>query len=318
MDRRDWRGVFPAITTPFRPDHSVDHDALARHVTWMIDSGSNAIVPLGSLGEAATLTFDEKVEILRVCCDAAKGRAPIIAGIAGLATGECVALARAAERIGCGGVMALPAYVYFSDWTETRAHYSAIIGATSLSCMLYNNPLAYRTDVTATQVAELADIHDNLHGMKESSGDVRRVTAVREVLGDRLAIFAGLDDMILEAVPAGASGWIAGLVNALPEESVRLFDLAAAGQWEEATALYHWFLPLLRMDTVPKFVQLIKLVQSEVGRGSPVVRAPRLQLEGEELRGALAVIRRQLDCRPEILAPAGVAASAGRRLQIQS
>jgi len=184
--------------------------------------------------------------------------------------------------------------------------------------MLYNNPLAYRTDVTATQVAELADIHDNLHGMKESSGDVRRVTAVREVLGDRLAIFAGLDDMILEAVPAGASGWIAGLVNALPEESVRLFDLAAAGQWEEATALYHWFLPLLRMDTVPKFVQLIKLVQSEVGRGSPVVRAPRLQLEGEELRGALAVIRRQLDCRPEILAPAGVAASAGRRLQIQS
>ena len=318
MDRRDWRGVFPAITTPFRPDHSVDHDALARHVTWMIDSGSNAIVPLGSLGEAATLSFDEKVEILRVCCDAAKGRVPIIAGIAGLATGECVALARAAERIGCGGVMALPAYVYFSDWPETRAHYSAIIGATSLSCMLYNNPLAYRTDVTATQVAELADIHDNLHGMKESSGDVRRVTAVREVLGDRLAIFAGLDDMILEAVPAGASGWIAGLVNALPEESVRLFDLAAAGQWEEATALYHWFLPLLRMDTVPKFVQLIKLVQSEVGRGSPVVRAPRLQLEGEELRGALAVIRRQLDCRPEMLAPAGVAASAGRRLQIQS
>jgi len=318
MDRRDWRGVFPAITTPFRPDHSVDHDALARHVTWMIDSGSNAIVPLGSLGEAATLTFDEKVEILRVCCDAAKGRAPIIAGIAGLATGELAVEDEGEARIGCGGVMALPAYVYFSDWPETRAHYSAIIGATSLSCMLYNNPLAYRTDVTATQVAELADIHDNLHGMKESSGDVRRVTAVREVLGDRLAIFAGLDDMILEAVPAGASGWIAGLVNALPEESVRLFDLAAAGQWEEATALYHWFLPLLRMDTVPKFVQLIKLVQSEVGRGSPVVRAPRLQLEGEELRGALAVIRRQLDCRPEILAPAGVAASAGRRLQIQS
>jgi 4-hydroxy-tetrahydrodipicolinate synthase len=318
MDRRDWRGVFPAITTPFRPDHSVDHDALARHVTWMIDSGSSAIVPLGSLGEAATLSFDEKVEILRVCCDAATGRVPIVAGIAGLATAECVALARAAERVGCGAVMALPAYVYYSDWPETRAHYSAIIGATSLSCMLYNNPLAYRTDVTATQVAELADIHDNLHGMKESSGDVRRVTAVRELLGDRLAIFAGLDDMILEAVPAGASGWIAGLVNALPEESVRLFDLAAAGQWEEATTLYHWFLPLLRMDTVPKFVQLIKLVQSEVGRGSPVVRAPRLQLEGEELRGALAVIRRQLDCRPEMLAPAGIAASAGRRLQIQS
>ena len=310
--------MFPAITTPFLPDFSVDYDALARHVAWMIDSGSGAIVPLGSLGEAATLSFDEKVEILRACCDAAQGRVPIIAGIAGLATGECVSLARAAERAGCGGIMALPAYVYYSDWRETRAHYSAIIGATSLSCMLYNNPIAYRTDVTASQVAELADIHENLHGMKESSGDVRRVTAVREVLGDRLAIFAGLDDMILEAVPAGASGWIAGLVNGLPEESVRLFDLAAAGQWEEATALYHWFLPLLRMDTVPKFVQLIKLVQAEVGRGSPVVRAPRLQLEGEELRGALAVIRRQLDCRPELSVAAGAGAPTERRLKLQS
>jgi 1-pyrroline-4-hydroxy-2-carboxylate deaminase len=300
MDRQDWRGVFPAITTPFRADLSVDHDALAQHVSWMIDSGCGAIVPLGSLGESATLTPTEKVDILRTCCDAASGRVPIIAGIAGLATAECVALARSAERVGCGGLMALPAYVYYSDWRETRAHYSAVIGATSLSCMLYNNPIAYRTDVTAPQLAELAATHENLHGVKESSGDVRRVTAVRAELGDRLAVFAGLDDMILEAVPAGASGWIAGLVNALPEESVRVFDLAVAGQWEEATALYHWFLPLLRMDTVPKFVQLIKLVQAEMGRGSPSVRPPRLQLEGEELRNALAVIRHQLERRPTL------------------
>jgi len=194
--------------------------------------------------------------------------------------------------------MALPAYVYYSDWREARAHYSAIIGATRLSCMLYNNPIAYRTDVSAEQLGELADMHDNLHAMKESSGDVRRVTAVRELLGDRLAIFAGLDDMILEAVPAGASGWIAGLVNALPVESVRLFDLAAAGEWEQATELYHWFLPLLRMDTVPKFVQLIKLVQAEVGAGSPTVRPPRLLLEGDELGDALTLIRRQLERRP--------------------
>jgi 4-hydroxy-tetrahydrodipicolinate synthase len=213
--------------------------------------------------------------------------------------------------------MALPAYVYYSDWRETRAHYSAIIGATSLSCMLYNNPIAYRTDVTASQVAELADIHENLHGMKESSGDVRRVTAVREVLGDRLAIFAGLDDMILEAVPAGASGWIAGLVNGLPEESVRLFDLAAAGSGEEATALITGSRRPANGHR-PKFVQLIKLVQAEVGRGSPVVRAPRLQLEGEELRGALAVIRRQLDCRPELTVAAGAGAPTERRLKLQS
>lgn len=298
MERQDWRGVFPAITTPFRGDLSVDHDALRRHVSWMIEAGCGAIVPLGSLGEAATLTFSEKVEILRTCCSASDGAVPIIAGIAGLATAECVALARESQRAGCDAIMALPAYVYHSDWRETRAHYSAIIGATPLSCMLYNNPIAYHTDVTAPQLAELAARHENLHAVKESSGDVRRVTAVRAELGDRLAVFAGLDDMILEAIPAGATGWIAGLVNALPHESVRVFDLAIAGQWEAATALYHWFVPLLRMDTVPKFVQLIKLAQSEVGRGSPAVRPPRLQLEGDELRDALALIRRQLERRP--------------------
>ena len=279
MDRKDWRGVFAAITTPLRADYTVDHDALARHVSWLIDSGCTGIVPNGSLGESATLAFSEKVEILRTCCRAAAGRAPVVAGIAGLATGECVQLAREAEGAGCDGIMALPAYVYVSDWRETRAHYSAVISATSLSCMLYNNPIAYRTDVTAPQLAELADEHDNLHAMKESSGDVRRVTAVREQLGDRIAVFAGL-------------------VNALPEESVRLVELARAGRWAEASALYHWFLPLLRMDTLPKFVQLIKLVQAEVGRGATTVRPPRLALEGDELHDALAVIRRQLARRP--------------------
>lgn len=300
MNRADWRGVFPAITTPFRADLSVDHDALARHVAWMIDSGCGAIVPLGSLGEAATLSFAEKVDILRTCISAAQSRVPIIAGIAGLATAECVALAHESERLGCAGLMALPAYVYHADWRETRAHYSAIIGATSLSCMLYNNPIAYHTDVTAPQLAELSELHENLHAVKESSGDVRRVTAVRAELGDHLAVFAGLDDMILEAIPAGATGWIAGLVNGLPHESVQLFELASAGNWEAATALYHWFLPLLRMDTVPKFVQLIKIVQAEVGRGSPAVRPPRLVLEGEELREATTLIRRQLERRPRL------------------
>src|SRR5688500_7800582 len=202
--------------------------------------------------------------------------------------------------------MALPAYVYVSDWPDTRAQYEAVIGATSLSCMLYNNPIAYRTDVTPEQLAELAARHENLHAVKESSGDVRRVTALRETLGDRVAILAGMDDMIVEAIPMGATGWVAGLVNALPLESVRLFELATAGRWKEATTLYHWFLPLLRLDTVPKFVQLIKLVQAEVGKGSEAVRAPRLPLEGEERAQALAVIRRQLASRPEIPAPAPV------------
>ena len=304
MDKRNWRGVFPAITTPFHSDETVDHQALGDHVNWMIDSGCLGIVPLGSLGEAATLSFAEKVDILRTCCRVAAERVPIVAGIAGLATAECVALAREAEDVGCDGVMALPPYAYQGDWPETRKHYGALIDATSLSCMLYNNPIAYRTDVTPSQLRELAAAHGNLHAVKESSGDVRRVTEIREVLGDRLVVFAGMDDMILEAIPMGAAGWIAGLVNALPLESVYLFELASAGRWEEAMTVYHWFLPLLRLDTVPKFVQLIKLVQAEVGRGTTRVRAPRLELEGEELEQALAIIRPQLARRPEIPVPA--------------
>ena len=299
MQQSQWSGVFPAITTPFHADGTVDHATLAAHVVWLVDSGCSGIVTGGSLGEAATLSLPEKIRINETCVRALQGRVPVVAGIAGLATAECVMLARAAEQVGCDGLMALPAYVYYSDdWRETRAHFGAIISATPLSCMLYNNPIAYRTDVRAEQLAELADAHENLHAVKESSGDVRRVSAVREVLGDRVAVFAGLDDMILEAIGVGASGWIAGLVNALPAESVALVALARAGRWEEATALYHWFLPLLRMDTVPKFVQLIKLVQAEVGRGPESVRAPRLPLAGAERNEALALIRERLACRP--------------------
>ena len=299
MQQSQWSGVFPAITTPFHADGTVDHATLAAHVVWLVDSGCSGIVTGGSLGEAATLSLPEKIRINETCVRALQGRVPVVAGIAGLAPAECVMLARAAEQVGCDGLMALPAYVYYSDdWRETRAHFGAIISATPLSCMLYNNPIAYRTDVRAEQLAELADAHENLHAVKESSGDVRRVSAVREVLGDRVAVFAGLDDMILEAIGVGASGWIAGLVNALPAESVALVALARAGRWDEATALYHWFLPLLRMDTVPKFVQLIKLVQAEVGRGPASVRAPRLPLAGAERNEALALIRERLACRP--------------------
>ena len=303
MQKRDWTGVFSAITTPFHDDLSVDHDALARHVRWQVENGVAGIVALGSLGESATLTSDEKVKILETCRAALPPSVPIIAGIAGLSTGECVALARRAADAGCNGIMALPAYVYKGDWRETKAHYSAVIGATPLSCMLYNNPIAYGTDVTPDQLAELGERHANLHAVKESSGDVRRVTALGERLGDRLAIFAGMDDMILESIPMGAVGWIAGLVNALPLESVQLFELGMAGRMEEARALYDWFLPLLRLDTVPKFVQLIKLVQEELGHGSAIVRPPRLELHGDELAQMLAIIRSSLAARP-VLTPA--------------
>jgi dihydrodipicolinate synthase/N-acetylneuraminate lyase len=294
MQQRDWAGVLPAITTPFNPDLSIDHAALAAHVGWLIDSGCRGIVALGSLGESQTLSTDEKVAILATCRRALPAGVPLVAGIAGLSTTECVSLAGRAAGVGCDGLMVLPAYVYRGDWRETRAHYGAVIDATELSCMLYNNPIAYGTDVVPDQVRELADRYENLHAIKESSGDVRRVTALRARLGDRLALLAGMDDMILESIPMGATGWIAGLVNALPQESVRLFEHGMQGRMDEARALYEWFLPLLRLDTVPKFVQLIKLVQAEVGRGSPTVRPPRLELEGVEREAALTLIRAQL------------------------
>ena len=291
MKQQDWRGVFPAITTPFREGLAVDFDFLKEHVGWLLDKGCSGIVALGSLGEAAALTFDEKLAILETCRTAAKGRAPVIAGIAGLSTSDCVALAKGAEAAGCDGLMVLPAWVYRGDARETEAHAAAVIEATPLSCMLYNNPIAYGTDYLPAQIAALARRHPNLHAVKESAGDVRRVTGIREMAGDRLAVFVGVDDLIVEGVAAGAVGWIAGLVNAFPAESVLLFDLALRGDHEQARKLYEWFLPLLRLDTVPKFVQLIKLVQQEVGRGSERVRPPRLTLAGEEREAAFEIIR---------------------------
>lgn len=286
-----WQGVMPAITTPFREDLSVDHEFLAEHCRWLVDHGSTGIVALGSLGEAATLEEEEKLAILDTCVAAAGGRVPVVAGIASLATAQAVRLARAAADRGCRGLMVLPPWVYRSDWRETRAHLDAVFRATGLSCMLYNNPVAYGTDCLPLQMRELAAEHSNLHAVKESSADVRRVTGIREVLGDRLAIFMGVDDAIVEGVKAGAVGWIAGLVNALPAESIALFE---TGDDE----LYRWFLPLLRLDVVVKFVQLIKLVQEEVGKGSSRVRPPRLPLAGAELEEALALIRGSLSARP--------------------
>lgn len=288
----NWEGVFPAITTPFAEDLSIDFGFLKTHVDVLVAAGCRGIVALGSLGEAATLSHHEKIEILSACREALGGRAPLVAGIAALSTSEAVDLARAAERVGCEGLMVLPPYVYHPDAREIEAHFSAVLSATALPCMLYNNPVAYGTDVLPEAIAGLASRHPTLVAVKESSTDVRRITALRSLVGERLTIFVGVDDLIVEGIQAGATGWIAGLVNALPDESVRLFDLAMAGEFEKAGRLYAWFLPLLRLDTVPKFVQLIKLVQQEAGLGSERVRPPRLELEGAERDAALAVVRR--------------------------
>jgi 4-hydroxy-tetrahydrodipicolinate synthase len=238
--------------------------------------------------------------VLETLVRALEGRAPVVAGVAALATAEAVALARDARTIGCAGLMVLPPYVYSSDWREMKAHVTAVIEATELPCLLYNNPLAYRTDFSPEQIVELARALPQLAAVKESSADVRRVAAIRALAGDRLAVLVGVDDVIVEGVAAGAVGWVAGLVNAFPAESLALYRLAVQGRMQEAHALYRWFLPLLRMDTVTKFVQLIKLTQERVGRGSARVRPPRLCLAGEELEVALATIDAGLATRPQL------------------
>ncbi len=295
-----WAGVIPAITTAFKPDLSVDHELVAKHARWLVDSGCTGVVALGSLGESATLRFDEKFAVLKTLVRALEGRVPVVAGIASLSTAEAVELAKAAEDAGCSGLMVLPPYVYSSDWREMKSHLQPVIRATKLSCMLYNNPVSYKTDFLPPQIRELADENPNLQAVKESSADVRRVTALKAICGNRLALFVGVDDAIVEGLRAGATGWTAGLVNAFPRESVALFDYTVKGEAKKADELYKWFLPLLRMDTVVKFVQLIKLVQQEVGWGSERVRAPRCVMAGAERKVALETLKIVLAKRPKV------------------
>jgi 4-hydroxy-tetrahydrodipicolinate synthase len=271
-----FRGVLPAVTTPFTPALAVDHERLASHVAWLLEAGCDGVVPVGSLGEGATLSHDERLDVVATCVRAADGRAPVLAGIAAASTADAVRLAQEAAARGCDGLMVLPPHVYSSDGREMRAHVGAVLSATPLPCMLYNNPIAYRTDFRLADVGALAASHGNLVAIKESS------------------------DLVVEGVAAGATGWVAGLVNALPHECVALFRLASEGRQREAADLYRWFLPLLRMDTVPKFVQLIKLVQEDRGRGSRRVRPPRLDLEGDELVQATATIARAMAARPDL------------------
>jgi dihydrodipicolinate synthase/N-acetylneuraminate lyase len=298
LRREDWHGVLPALTTPFDDRDRVDHRALAALVRRVLDGGCRGTVTPGSLGEGATLSPDEKVELWKTCVNASEGRGPVIASIAAASTREAVAQAEAARAAGCTGLMVLPPYVYRGDWSELRGHVGEVLAATPLSCMLYNNPPAYGSDFTPTHVAELAAAHGNLHAVKESSGDVRRITGIRALCGDRVAVLVGLDDCVVEGVRMGACGWIAGLANALPRESVELFEAARTGDAARADRIYRWFLPLLRLDTHPKFVQYIKLVQAETCGDGERVRAPRRELAGEERAAILSLVRATLKSKP--------------------
>ncbi|HZW27996.1 MAG TPA: dihydrodipicolinate synthase family protein [Trueperaceae bacterium] len=295
-----WDGVIPAITTPFTADMEVDLDLMARHARWLVDAGCVGIVPFGSLGEGATVAYGEKLRAIERLAAELAGAAPLVPAVSSLSTAEAVRYVEDAERAGASGFMVLPPYVYASDWREMRAHVAAVLAATDKPCMLYNNPLAYVTDFLPEHVAELHAEFPHMNAVKESSADVRRVTALRALMPDSFTVLIGVDDLVVEAVTAGARGWIAGLVNAFPAESVRLFELALAGRLDEARELYRWFLPLLRLDVGTRFVQKIKLTQETVGWGSARVRGPRLELAGPELEATRATIERALATRPAV------------------
>ncbi|MDX1935384.1 MAG: dihydrodipicolinate synthase family protein [Capsulimonadales bacterium] len=299
MPNTPWRDVFPAVTTQMKQDQSLDPEATARHLDVLIESGVSGLIMLGSLGENVTLDPEEKETVLRTAMDVAGGRVPVLSGVAECSTAAAVRFARRVEDLGVDGIMLLPPMVYRADPRETIAHFRAVAGATDLPIIVYNNPLAYHADITPEMFDELSD-EMNLVAIKESSGNVRRITDIINRVGDRYRIFTGVDDLVLESVLLGAEGWIAGVGLAFPKENQYLWDLMMAGRWDEARTLYRWFTPLLHLDTPIKFVQYIKLMIQECGLGAEWVRAPRLPIEGDEREAVLSVIRQGIATRPEI------------------
>lgn len=298
----DWKGVFPAATTLFHQDQTLDLDGTARQLEAQIDAGVQGLVMLGSLGENNALEPDEKRRVMESAIQTAKGRVPVLSGVSESSTAAAVRYARDMEKLGADGLMLLPAMSYKADPRETIAHFRTVARATGLPIICYNNPIAYSVDITPEMFEALAD-EPNLVAIKESSGNVRRLTDIRNALGDRYILFTGVDDLALESIFLGAQGWIAGVGLAFPRENQHLYDLAVAGEWDRAREIYRWYMPLLHLDVHVKFVQYIKLLLQEVGLGTEWVRAPRLTLEGAERESVLKIIRQGIATRPDV--PAG-------------
>ena len=297
--RNDWHGVYSAITTKLTAAEEVDLAAVRADVEFQIEARVHGIVVCGSLGEASTLTADEKIDILRAAKDAARGRAPVVLTVSEDSTRAAVGIAERAEAAGADGLMVLPAMRYVSTPRETIAHFRAMAKASDLDIMVYNNPVAYQIDITPEMFVELAD-ESKFVAIKESSGDVRRITDLHNAVGDRYAIFTGVDDLAMESLMLGAVGWVAGLVCAFPKETVAIYELMRAGRIAEAREVYRWFMPLLHLDVSNRFVQNIKLVEHMVRGTATTVRAPRLELQGEELARVREIVSTALAARPDV------------------
>jgi 4-hydroxy-tetrahydrodipicolinate synthase len=293
-----WRGVFPAVTTQFHADQSLDLTATAKHIDLLVREGVHGIIVLGTVGENCSLEFAEKLEVLRTAIRQVAGRVPVLTGVAECSTALACRYAAEAKKAGADGLMVLPGMVYKSDPRETMAHFRAVAKATDLPILCYNNPVAYGVDITPAMFAELAG-EPKFVAIKESSENVRRITDLKNRCGDRYALFCGVDDLVLESVMLGAVGWVGGLVNAFPKENRLLWELATAGKYQEALRIYRWYTPLLHLDTHIKLVQYIKLAMAEAGVGSEMVRAPRLPLAGKEREEVQTVIRQAIKTRPE-------------------
>ncbi|QYK52909.1 MAG: dihydrodipicolinate synthase family protein [Fimbriimonadaceae bacterium] len=300
----NWSGVFPAATTQMHEDGRLNLEATARHLEVVIKSGVQGLVMLGSLGENNTLSRDEKLQVLKCALEVANGKIPVISGVSELSTDMACDFVQAAQNAGVDGFMVLPAMVYHSDERETLNHFFTVAKASTQPIIIYNNPLAYKVDITPQMLEEMAK-EEKFVAIKESSGDPRRITDVFNHVGDRYTVFSGVDDLALECTMLGATGWIAGIGLAFPEENQYLWDLMQAGEWEKAREIYRWYTPLLHLDVGNKFVQNIKLAIQETGLGKEYVRAPRLILEGAERQRVLATIHEGIKNRPQIPARVG-------------
>lgn len=299
MSQLEWHGVFPALTSKFTAEGSLDWEAMASHLDFQLDAGVHGIVILGSLGENSTLSDAEKAEVVRFFAACERRGRPLITTVAERSTRRACEYVAACEDAGADGFMLLPPMGYQADRREVMTYLNQVAAATSLPIMLYNNPIAYGTDITPADFVALAE-NDSFQAIKESSGDTRRITEIQRLAGDRYAIYCGIDDLAFECLALGAVGWVAGLVVAFPRETVRIYELMQAGEWQKARAIYDWFLPLLALDVGPYFIHQIKLVEELTGIGSARMRGPRLPLPDDRVAEIRSIVEHALETRPSL------------------
>jgi 4-hydroxy-tetrahydrodipicolinate synthase len=298
LNSKPWQGVFPAVTSKFHADESLDHEEMRKHFSFLLDNGVHGLVTCGSLGEASTLSLQEKLAVARTAVETSKGRVPVLANVSETSTRDAIRYVQEAAALGVDGFMVMPSVIYVADAREAMQNVRTIAQAAQKPCMIYNNPVAYRVDLQPEHMAQLADC-EWLVAIKESTDNIRRITDLRNALGTRYQLFIGVDDLSFEALALGADGLLAGLVTAFPRETVALYDLMKAGEWARALKLYQWFTPLLHLDVSTKLVQNIKLAETLAGVGNENVRRPRLPLAGDERARVQAIVQAALEQRPQ-------------------